>query len=79
MRDFIKAFNIVPHNILLGKLRKCELEEWTARWINNWLNDRAESVVISDTESGWRPVASGVPQASVLGPVLLSVFSQQPG
>ncbi|GAB0199220.1 mitochondrial enolase superfamily member 1 [Grus japonensis] len=59
--DFSKAFDTVSHKILIGKLRKCGLDEWTVRWIENWLNGRAQSIVISGTESSWGPVASGVP------------------
>jgi len=36
--DFSKAFDTVSHNILLGKLRKCGLDEWSERWVENWLN-----------------------------------------
>ena len=72
--DFSKAFDTVSHNILLGKLRKYGLDEWTLRWSENWLNGRAQRVVISDTESTWRPVASGVPPGLVLGPVLFRLF-----
>ncbi|PKU36532.1 rna-directed dna polymerase from mobile element jockey- hypothetical protein [Limosa lapponica baueri] len=44
--DFSNAFHTVSHSILIGNLRKCGLEEWTVRWIENWLKDRAQRVVI---------------------------------
>ncbi|GAB0176045.1 mitochondrial enolase superfamily member 1 [Grus japonensis] len=43
--DFSKAFDTVSHNILIGKLRKCGLDEWTVRWMENWLNGRAQRAV----------------------------------
>jgi len=56
-----RLFDTVSHNILLGKLRKCGLDEWMVRWIENWLNGITQTVVISGTESSGRPGARGVP------------------
>ena len=72
--DFQKAFDKVPHQRLIGKLKSHGMVNSIINWVEQWLTERRQSVVVDGEVSSWKSVLSGVPQGSVLGPILLLVY-----
>jgi ribonuclease P/MRP protein subunit RPP40 len=72
--DYAKAFDKVDHQILLEKLQAYKIEGKLHKWLTSYLSNRRQTVVIQGTKSHEAEVHSGVPQGTVLGPVLFLVY-----
>ena len=68
--DFQKAFDKVPHQRLLLKLKAHGIGNYVTNWIEKWLTYRRQRVIVDGEISNWKSVLSGVPQGSVLCPIL---------
>ena len=74
MLDYAKAFDTINHSILLHKLKKFGISGKVGKWIANFLLNRNQKVAINGFQSKPSQVISGVPQGTILGPVLFLVY-----
>ena len=72
--DFQKAFDNVNHQLLLEKLPGYGIKNHELGWFENYLTSRCQSAVYGNAQSAPQHIKSGVPQGSILGPILFSIY-----
>ena len=72
--DFSKAFDSIPHERLLKKVEAYGIQGNVLKWIRSFLSNRKQRVCLGGKYSNWQDVTSGIPQGSVLGPILFTIF-----
>ena len=74
LMDLFKAFDCIPHDLLIAKLDSYGLNRNLLRYINSYLDNRKQCVRINNINSSFNYIISGVPQGSVVGPILFNAF-----
>jgi len=73
--DFSKAFDTVDYSIVIRKLHAIGLSKTALLWILSYLSNREQFVQVNDKQSSLRDVLFGVPQGSVMGPVIFNLYA----
>ena len=72
--DFSKAFDKCDHGILLHKIKRLKIKGKLGRWIKNFLTERQQVILVDKVKSKFSKLVSGIPQGSVLGPILFLIY-----
>ncbi len=74
LMDLSKAFDVVPHGLLISKLKAYGCDDTFIRLMHSYLTNRKQRVKIGSVKSEWKMLKKGIPQGSVLGPTLFNIF-----
>jgi len=72
--DFAKAFDTVLHSKLLLKLKSYNTNANLERWVSDFLCNRKQCIILDGKQSSWFDMISGIPQGSILGPLLFLIY-----
>ena len=73
LTDLSHAFDYLPHNLLIAKLNAYDFDKKAVRFVYDYLTSRKQRIKISDTYSSWQEILLGLPQGSILGPLLFNI------
>ncbi|MEE4247325.1 MAG: reverse transcriptase family protein, partial [Kangiellaceae bacterium] len=79
MLDLSAAFDTISHEILIRTLSTCGIQGTALQWLSSYIHDQTQTVMVNAAQSNPKPLTTGVPQGSVLGPLLFSVYTRSLG